>query len=90
VAPYIYAVNWLAINFSPETLGIGPLFQKLYVRQALQMGIPEKSIITALYKGLGVPIYQMRRKTPSFRAEISGADPVGVNPGCLVAQCIAE
>lgn len=64
VAPYIYAVNWLAINFSPETPGIGPLFQKLYVRQALQMGIPEKAIITALYKGLGVPIYGPVPRTP--------------------------
>ena len=34
-------------------------------------------------------IYQMRRKTPPFRAEISGADPVGVNPGFPVARCIA-
>ncbi len=34
-------------------------------------------------------IYQMRRKPPPFRAEISGADPVGVNPGFPVARCIA-
>ena len=34
-------------------------------------------------------IYQMRRKTPPFRAEISGADPGGVNPAFPVARCIA-
>ena len=34
-------------------------------------------------------IYQMRRKTPPFRAKISGADPGGVNPAFPVARCIA-
>ena len=36
-----------------------------------------------------VAFYQMRRKTPPFRAEISGADPGGVNPAFPVARCIA-
>ena len=36
-----------------------------------------------------IVFYQMRRKTPSFRAEISGADPGGVNPVFPVARCIA-
>jgi len=34
-------------------------------------------------------IYPMRRKTPPFRAGISGTDPAGVNPGFVAARCIA-
>ena len=41
-------------------------------------------------KSFGLRIfYQMRRKTPPFRAEKSGVDPAGVNPGFPAARFIA-
>jgi response regulator RpfG family c-di-GMP phosphodiesterase len=53
-------------------------------RIAERMGLTEGECLVALLAGF----YQMRRKTPPFRAEISGADPAGVNRGFAVVQYI--
>ena len=64
VASYIYAIDYLDVNMSPKTPGIGSTFKNLYVRQALEMGIPQQQIISALYKGLGVQIHGPVPRTP--------------------------
>ncbi|PSR19922.1 MAG: hypothetical protein C7B45_17520, partial [Sulfobacillus acidophilus] len=49
-----------------------------------------RSTLSWPHKAAFLQIYQMRRQTPPFRAEISGADPVGVTPGCPIARCIDQ
>lgn len=45
------------------------------------------ALIARITGGVGNPeyFYRMRRKTLSFSAKISGADPVVVNPAVLIA-----
>ncbi|MDA8193457.1 MAG: ABC transporter substrate-binding protein, partial [Thermaerobacter sp.] len=54
-AAYLVGMNYLVVNMNPKAQGgVGPLLAKLYVRQALQMGIDQKGIIQSLYHGYGV------------------------------------
>jgi len=75
--PPSYCIDYLVPNMSPKAPdGIGPIFSKLYVRQALQMGIDQAAIVKHLYDGLGVqesgpvPAYPRTQffdpKTPAY------------------------
>ena len=50
-----FAFDFIHLNFHADTPGVGPLFNRLYIRQALQMGIDQSAIITSLYHGLATP-----------------------------------
>jgi peptide/nickel transport system substrate-binding protein len=82
VAPwYLWSMNIIPINFhNPQA---GPLFQQLYVRQALQSLINQQQYVTAVLKGNGavdngpVPtLPQTSYLTPTLR---QGAYPYGVS-----------
>lgn len=52
---YLFGMNYMAPNLNPKApSGMGNVFSKLYVRQALEMGIDQKGIINTLYHGAGV------------------------------------
>lgn len=52
-----FSFFYLPLNFRSNALGVGGLFNHLYIRQALQEGINQPAIIQALYHGLAVPTY---------------------------------
>lgn len=52
-----FQFNDIELNFASNAAGVGGLFNKLYIRQALQMGINQQAIITSLYHGLASPTY---------------------------------
>lgn len=49
--------------------GIGSTFKNLYVRQALEMGIPQQPIIAVLYKGPDVQIHGPVPRTPKNKGD---------------------
>lgn len=52
---YLFGMNYLVPNLSPKAPGgMGTVFSHLYVRQALEMGINQSSIVKTLYHGGGV------------------------------------
>lgn len=52
---YLFGFNYIILNMNSKAPGnMGPLFAKLYVRQALQMGIDQQGMIQSLYHGGGV------------------------------------
>jgi len=51
----LFAFFYMTLNFRPNADGIGGLFNKLYIRQALQMGINQPKIIASIYHGLAEP-----------------------------------
>lgn len=55
----------IAINFHANAASVGPLFQKLYIRQALPMGINQASYIQGMYHGLGATNYGPVSKSPA-------------------------
>jgi len=58
VAPYSFCFNYMVPNLSPQAPGhINRIFDQLYVRQALQLGIDQPAIIKDFYDGLAVPTY---------------------------------
>jgi peptide/nickel transport system substrate-binding protein len=52
-----YGFYYLQLNFRPNAKDVGGLFNQLYIRQALQLGIDQPAIIRALYHGLALPTY---------------------------------
>lgn len=56
VAPPLFGFNWIALNFRANSLDVGSLFNHLYIRQAMQMGIDQPAIIK-LYDGYARPTY---------------------------------
>ena len=53
--PYNYGFQMIEPNYSSKAPAIGGLFNQLYFRQAMQMGINQPAIIKAFYHGYGVP-----------------------------------
>ncbi len=50
---YLLGFNYIIINMNPKAPhGLGPVFNQLYVRQALQMGIDQKTIVNGIFHGL--------------------------------------
>jgi peptide/nickel transport system substrate-binding protein len=56
VAPHLYGIQWLALNYKANALDVGSLFKNLYIRQAMQMGIDEAAIVK-VWGGDAVPVY---------------------------------
>ena len=55
-ASYVFGMNYIEPNMNANALGgAGPLLKKLYVRQALQMGIDQAGMVHSLYHGFGLP-----------------------------------
>ncbi len=50
---YNYSIDRTILNFRSPS--VGTILRQLPVRQAMQMGIDQQSIIQALYNGMGVP-----------------------------------
>ncbi len=80
---YVPAFNYIVPNFSPKTPGgMGTVFQQLPVRQAMQMGINQASIIHTLYHGYAVPTYGPvveKPPTPFFDRALN-SNPYPYNP----------
>ncbi|MDA8200824.1 MAG: peptide ABC transporter substrate-binding protein [Thermaerobacter sp.] len=55
VTQQLFAFFYMTLNFRSNANGIGGLFNKLYIRQALQMGIDQPAIIASIYHGLAEP-----------------------------------
>ncbi|AUW94075.1 MAG: peptide ABC transporter substrate-binding protein [Sulfobacillus thermotolerans] len=52
---YLFGTNYIIPNLNAKAPGgLGTLFSKLYIRQALEMGINQKGIVGSLYHGAGV------------------------------------
>ncbi len=50
--PYQLGFNYLILNFNTKAPdGLGPIFSKLYVRQAIQMGVDEPGIAASIFNG---------------------------------------
>lgn len=51
----LFAFFFATPNVRPNAQGVGGLFNELYIRQALQMGVDQAGIISAVYHGLAIP-----------------------------------
>ena len=54
VAP-VWAFDFMVLNFTNKTPGVGPLFNQLYVRQAMQYGIDQPGIASAIFHNAAYP-----------------------------------
>ena len=53
---YLFGFNYIIVNFNKKAPGnMGPVFSKLYVRKALQMGIDQQGLIASMFHGAGIP-----------------------------------
>lgn len=53
--PYAFGFTFLQPNYNASAPGgLGPVFQQLYVRQAMEMGIDQPAIISTFFHGQGV------------------------------------
>ncbi|POB11485.1 peptide ABC transporter substrate-binding protein [Sulfobacillus sp. hq2] len=73
--PYQFGFTFLQPNYNVQAPGkLGPVFQKLYVRQALEMGIDQPAMIQAFFHNQGVlendPI-PSQPKTVFYDAQLS-------------------
>lgn len=62
---YVISYNLLQPNFHSDAPVIGGLFNQLYFRQAMQMGINEKQIANVLYDGFATPNCTVVAKEPA-------------------------
>lgn len=67
----LFSFNYWVINFNNPT--VGPLYQQLYIRQALQHLIDQQQWITSFYKGYAVPTYSPVPTKPSANFADSSA-----------------
>jgi peptide/nickel transport system substrate-binding protein len=54
VAP-VWAFNFMVVNFTNKTPGVGSLFNQLYIRQAMQYGIDQSGISKAIFNNAAYP-----------------------------------
>jgi len=52
-----YGFYYALPDFASDAQTVGPLFQNLYIRQAMQYGINQPAIIKDFYQGLATPTY---------------------------------
>jgi peptide/nickel transport system substrate-binding protein len=64
---YDFSFNIIQPDFSPNSQTVGGLFNKLYIRQAMQMGIDEPLIAKVFYDGFAVPDYTVVARLPANR-----------------------
>lgn len=81
VSQKIFAFFYLPLNFRSNAYGIGGLFNKLYVRQALQMGIDQPGIIKTMYHGYALPsIGPVPEEPPNAYYDTGLKNPYPYNP----------
>ncbi len=84
-APYSFCFNYMQPNLSPQAPGgIGPVFQELAVRQAMQMGIDQPAIIKDFYNGLAYQTYDpvpALPKNPFFDSSLKNPYPFNIQRG---------
>lgn len=51
----VWAFDFMVLNFTNKTPGVGSLFNQLYVRQAMQYGIDQTGISQAIFHGAAYP-----------------------------------
>lgn len=78
--PYNYGFQMIEPNYSSSAPAIGGLFNKLYFRQAMQMGINQPAMISAFYHGYGVPEWAPVPRLPSSPFYKSGLTGYAYNP----------
>lgn len=61
-----FGFYFVPLNLTSQAPGIGPLFQSLYIRQALQEAIDQPLIISAIYHGYGTATYGPVPKTAAY------------------------
>ncbi len=72
---------YLPLNFRTNAYGIGGLFNNLYLRQALQMGMNQPAIIQSMYHGYAVPtIGPVPAKPPNAYYDKALKNPYPYNP----------
>ncbi len=54
---WVLGFTGIALNETSAAPQVGGLFKKLYIRQALEMGIDQRAIVQKLYDGFAVPDY---------------------------------
>jgi len=76
---YFFQVNYFPVNFqNPKT---GPLFNQLYIRQALQYLIDQVTYIKTLDAGYGVPTAGVVPTTPpTYASQTELSNPYAYNP----------
>ena len=82
VKPLYYpGFNYIQPNFSSRAPGIGGLFQQLYFRQAMQLGIDQPAIVASMYHGYAYPVYNPVPEQPPNRFfDASLKNPYPYNP----------
>jgi peptide/nickel transport system substrate-binding protein len=60
-----FCFNYLQPNFSSQAIDIGGLFNKLYFRQAMQMGIDQTAMVKDLQNGTGSVVHGVVPEAPS-------------------------
>lgn len=76
-----FAFFYLPLNYRTNAYGIGGLFNNLYVRQALQMGIDQPAIIKSMYHGYALPsIGPVPVKPPNAYYDPALKNPYPYNP----------
>lgn len=81
--PYQLGFNYLILNFNPKAPGgLGPIFSKLYIRQALQMGVDQPGIIQSIFNGNAIeeggPVASLPKTPyadPALSKPLYGFDP---------------
>ncbi len=77
----MFAFFYLPLNFRSNAYGVGGLFNNLYVRQALQMGINQPAIIRSMYHGFALPsIGPVPVKPPNAYYDAALKNPYPYNP----------
>ena len=82
VKPLYYpGFNYIQPNFSSKTQAIGGLFQQLYFRQAMQLGIDQPAIVQSMYHGYAYPVYNpVPEQPPNTFFDKSLKNPYPYNP----------
>ena len=79
--PYNYGFQMIEPNYSSKAPVIGGLFNKLYFRQAMQMGIDQTAIVKALYQGYAYPVYDpVPEQPPNVFFDKNLKNPYPFNP----------
>ncbi|MGC8487818.1 MAG: peptide ABC transporter substrate-binding protein [Clostridia bacterium] len=82
VKPLYYpGFNYMQPNYSSQAPGIGGLFQQLYFRQAMQLGIDQPAIVQSMYHGYAYPVYEpVPEQPPNTFFDSSLKNPYPYNP----------
>jgi len=73
--------NYIQPNYSTQAPAIGGLFDHLYFRQAMQLGIDQPAIVKAMYQGYAYPVYNpVPEQPPNVFFDKNLKNPYPFNP----------